>query len=346
MSILKSTPRLLALALLASTFALQQLAGAQALCALRDPSRQITALFPKADGYRSIVRTVGQSAREAVKQSLPFTLHFNELGRHTLYVVQGQGEPLGLVHVRSEAGEWGLVEIAWAFDFDLNVIGFEFQRCRDRSKNLINTKHTRLEGLGFAGLRGMLNKDCSSLSPTQMAFPPSAQSLGVTVVRNGLKTIAVTQLAWSDDLAALRARIFARRYLPATRDAAPLTGLYGHKSLALIGSRVGEEGVGISRKAARAFSVSDKNGAPLGRFLTTPWTFDARTVDIQWLFDRHGNIVAIEPRIEWPSAEIASSFQELVGLNPLESDHCSGTAGLIAQEVALAQGSGVRPLHD
>ena len=60
--------------------------NAQAFCALRDPQRQINVLFPEATSFRSIVRTVDEAARSEVAERLPFSLHFNELGRHTLYV--------------------------------------------------------------------------------------------------------------------------------------------------------------------------------------------------------------------------------------------------------------------
>ena len=83
--------RIVSLILLAA--ALCSAVHAQAFCALRDPNRQIYRLFPKATSYRSIVRTVGKDARREVGARLPFNLHFNELGRHTLYVPMRGDEP-------------------------------------------------------------------------------------------------------------------------------------------------------------------------------------------------------------------------------------------------------------
>ena len=93
----------------------------QAYCALRDPVSTIQEFAPGSSGHRSIVETVSGSARAKVSEKLPFTIHFNELGKHTLYVVLKDGRPDGLVHARSEKGKWGLVEIVWFFDLDLNV---------------------------------------------------------------------------------------------------------------------------------------------------------------------------------------------------------------------------------
>lgn len=321
-------------------------AQAQALCSLRDPIRQITTLFPEADGYRSIVRVVDQSSREDLKERLPFTLHFNELGRHTLYVVQKQSQPLGLVHVRSEAGKWGLVEIAWALDFDLNILDYDFQRCRDRSKVSVLAERGRLHGMGFRDLLDHMNTECSRLRPGHGLFPRDGEELGLTVVRNALKTIAVTESAWKDDLVTLRAEFLARRTLGDVRNLAPLQGLFGSQSSKLIKTHVGKAGTGIVRSQSRAFACKGKGGKQLGRVVLTPWSYDDKTTNLRWSFHADGQILAIEAPAGWPSAEVSKAFEDLVGLDPLGSDECSGFAGLIATEVALAQRMAREPKGD
>ena len=72
---------------------------AQAYCALRDPVTAIYDLYPEGTHHRSIIRTVDVNHRAEVSDQLPFTIHFDELGRHTLYVVADDRGPLGLVHV-------------------------------------------------------------------------------------------------------------------------------------------------------------------------------------------------------------------------------------------------------
>lgn len=78
---------------------------AVAYCALRDLVNTIYTLFPEADAYRSSVKTIGRSARQAVLDQLPFKIHFNELGRHTLYMALQNGDVIGMVHARSEMTE-------------------------------------------------------------------------------------------------------------------------------------------------------------------------------------------------------------------------------------------------
>ena len=123
-------------------------AWAQAYCALRDPVRQVYEMYPGAKSYRSIVRTVAQKHRSIIADQLPFTMHFTELGRHTVYVALDGAKPIGLVHVRSERGQWGLVEVAWATDLDMHIVDFRFQRCRERAVKLLDTEEFRAQLIG------------------------------------------------------------------------------------------------------------------------------------------------------------------------------------------------------
>ncbi len=59
--------------------------SAQGFSALRDPEHSVFASFPEADGYRAIVRPVDKKIRAEVQERLPFQIHFNELGDHTVY---------------------------------------------------------------------------------------------------------------------------------------------------------------------------------------------------------------------------------------------------------------------
>ena len=130
--------------LIQSTFTVSVQAIDQAFCSLRDPNREIFSLFPEADTYRSVARVVNDKKRIEMEKRLPFELHFSELGQHTLYLVQSKDKNIGLVHMRSEASKWGLIEVAWALDLDLNIRDFIFVRCRDRNRLAFeaNTAHT------------------------------------------------------------------------------------------------------------------------------------------------------------------------------------------------------------
>jgi hypothetical protein len=173
---------------------------AQAFCALRDPVSQIYSFFEQAHGYRSVVRTIEDEVFREVSDRLGFGLHRSELGRHTVYVAMGANDPLGLVHVRSERSRWGLVEVAWALDPELRVIDFAIQRCRSSLCSRVGDESFRslVRGRDLAELADLLADGGRDLDPELHAVPERARSLAAAVIRNGLKTIVVTEVAWGD----------------------------------------------------------------------------------------------------------------------------------------------------
>ena len=181
-------------------------ARGQAFCALRDPERVVFEIFPTADAYRSIVRRVDDHARKAVAEFLPFELHFKELGHHTLYAVLDAARPVGLIHSRSEKGRWGLNEIVWAFDLDLRVVDFRFQRCRDPACRLLSQPAFRrqIRGMGRDELHALLGAGETLVRPSVIEVQPEALELATSLLRSALKTIVVTETVWARELNELR----------------------------------------------------------------------------------------------------------------------------------------------
>ena len=188
-------------------------AEAQAYCALRDPVRTIYQLYPDATSYRSIVATVGESARSDIASKSGLTLHHGELGRHTLYVALRGDRPIGLVHVRAESTRWGLTEVAWALDFDLRVVDFRIQRSRSASRNTLESEafRTLLKGRTSASLASTIAPGAARLVLAGAPLSENDQSLVVAVVTSGVKAIAATDSVWGADIARLRAAARASR---------------------------------------------------------------------------------------------------------------------------------------
>ena len=191
-----------ALALLL-TFSSASISSGQAYCALRDPVRTLYKLFPEADSHVSIVREVSHDARQKVSDRLPFTLHSTELGTHTIYVVQRAGKAEGLVHVRSEHSDWGLVEVAWAIDPDLRIRGYEIQRCRSRHREEVESGKLAdtLIGSSSAELQALIDAN-GAIDLGGLGVPTKAQPLARALIRSGLKTLEVTPVVWGADIAA------------------------------------------------------------------------------------------------------------------------------------------------
>lgn len=186
---------------------------AQAFCALRDPVSSIQQFEPGSTGHRSITEMVRGSARKEIGKALPFSLHLNELGKHTLYVVMKDDVATGLVHARSEKGKWGLAEIVWYLDPDLRVKSFQFQRCRDRSRKRIESEAflRQIRGKSFSELRAMLDESGTKMARDGIHVSAKEQPLAVTTLRSALKTIMVTKIVWKDHLVDLNNHRKVRR---------------------------------------------------------------------------------------------------------------------------------------
>lgn len=177
-------------------------ASAQAFCALRQPHRAQQRLFPESSSLETFTDEVTSAHRAEVKSELKFTVHQAELGLHTLYAAfKGEGESkehIGYIHVRSEEGEWGLIEITWALTPDLKIRDFFFQRCRDLARDEVQKDLFKsfLKGKSSDDLRPALSKEGTALSSPIKGLTEEAQGLAYRLVRSALKTLAVTKAVW------------------------------------------------------------------------------------------------------------------------------------------------------
>jgi hypothetical protein len=191
------------LLVLVATLLLPPVAAGQAYCALRDPTPQIFSLYPEAKSYRSNVGVVDDKTRREVGSLLSFSLHSRELGQHTLYIAMAGKQQLGMVHVRSEPSDWGLVEIAWSIDVAGRISDFRFQRCRGGACKDLDSEPVRsmMRGRGLKELRGLLSADSESLAAAELPNMSGEQRrLAAVLVRSAAKTLAVTKIVWGPQL--------------------------------------------------------------------------------------------------------------------------------------------------
>lgn len=192
------------IALLLTIFAAQF--SNAAYCSLRDPVVAINSLYPLASNHKSIVRTVDQSARVTLSKKMPFTLHHKEIGKHTVYMVLRDMNPLGFVQARSEISEYGLIEIAWAISPDMTIDGMAFQRCRSPKCNekLRNNVIEKISGMGFKELLSLVSDDGRTFSNSGKELFSSSDPLHMTLLRSAIKTVSVTELLWNDVISGKR----------------------------------------------------------------------------------------------------------------------------------------------
>ena len=180
---------------------------AVAYCALRDPVNAIQTFFPGFSSYRSILGIVGPELRGRLNEKLQYETHFNEFRKHTLYVAYRDDRAIGIVHARTEKGDWGLDELVWSLNMDLTIRDFRFQRSRSKWKTAVQSDEFKqfLRGKSIEDLTQLLSVDGTQYRNMQSTLPPGAEGMATTVVRSAMKTIVVTEYVWGQELQALQA---------------------------------------------------------------------------------------------------------------------------------------------
>jgi hypothetical protein len=323
--------------LLAACLVLPVSAWAEAYCALRDPVGAIASMYPDADSHQSIVRTIGPEVRDDIAGRLPFTLHFNELGKHTLYVVQRAGRPLGFVHARSEPGRWGLVELVWSLTPDLRVRDFRFQRCRaPNCASLEDPAFTnQLAGRDLDGLMELLEPDGLALRPGGIKVAEDAQELALAIVRSAAKTIAVTQSTWPDSVSRVQAWQVARERFPVAVTLELVPEAYPAAAVTALDKALAGGRTAILRDTVSAYRVLGPDGVYLGTVIDASWTTAGQGGRFFWAFSKGGHVLGVEPLAAWPSNEARSAFERLVDQPIPSTENCSGAAELVASELGL-----------
>jgi len=319
----KSIQLLLAVALLLHA----QAAFAVAYCALRDPVNTIYSLFPEADSYRSSVQTVGREAREAVAKRLPLALHFNELGRHTLYVALQKGQPVGFVHARSEAGGWGLTEFAWAIELDLSIRTVQIQRSRDPS----------LRRLKPAELKGMVGgRSLDSLVEEHASRASKSNSPKRLLLASAMKTLVITETVWPDEFVAeVPLGVFSKT-LPDVASVDPIKPLYDESTVGLLTANGLADSPAFQRDQLAGYRLKNSSGEPMGLAVLAPFDLESPARSLWWLVNLYGEILeVIDGELRAPSG----AFRDAVGIAPSGIMNCSSLVELAALEISLVSRS-------
>jgi hypothetical protein len=287
----------------------------QAYSALRDPVRVLYEVYPEADGHRSIIRTVTFEDRAAIAEVLPFTIHFDELGRHTLYVTVREGQPLGVLHVRSERGRYGLSEIAWSFTLDGKITNVAFQRCRDsKLRAALNDQlRAKLIGADVPMLLQLLEEDGLS-EETRM------------LIQSAAKTATVTFIVWEEDLLPIRAEVKAVSAWPELN---PVLTVHA------IDQSTMTPNSGLVTKSIYAWKATGADGADLGTLVRSLWKLDGHQAELWCQCDSAGCVVNVQI-LDGDDPSISNAFKEVIGLKVLNIGQCATAAGVAVGEMLRA----------
>ncbi|MFN3244082.1 MAG: hypothetical protein ACE37K_21425 [Planctomycetota bacterium] len=265
--------------------------------------------FPEADAYRCIERDVGLEARARIERLLPFKVHFDELGEHTLLVAFRGRRPVGLVYRRTEEADWGLTEVAWHVTLDRRIVGFRYLRGRNR-----NIKS--LERGRFADdLTSADFQDLVKLLARHRGEPRKADlgALERTTLRSAAKTLAVLDTVWRDDIEKLHDRATGFDLFPA---AARFTSRTAPVEL--------DRGGVHQTLQTRVLYAYDSGNTFLGCVAWTEGTRDIERHALRWALDRNLRIQSLRPVREHRDVALRKACNQLQG-RPL-SEPCAESA--------------------
>ena len=246
---------------------------------LDDPQRSLFRAFPAADGYRVIERKVATADRIRIEKRVPFRLHYDDVGRHSLYVALRGRRPIGMIFVQREASQFGLTAVEWALTFDLQITEFRFQNARSphRRKLERSTFVRSLSGKRSSDLAAMLDEH-GRLTKLPDGIPAEARDLATAVVRSGVKAMAVLDVVWREEVDKLHDFSIGMRTFP---DAWSYRRLWPRPTTA------GDPAAATTRDdVALLLQVYDRRNGLLGvivelqlgpanRRFTSRWAFDA-----------------------------------------------------------------------
>jgi hypothetical protein len=310
----------------------------EAFCSLRDPVREIRLLVPGYRLYESNLETISAKLREEILKEIPFDVHFDELGKHTLYRVEGSEGELSFVHVRSEAFKWGLVRIAWRMNSDLEVIGFRFQRCRSPYRNELESSEEVLKSLvgkSTKELRVLLSEDGQELRSDLTLVSEEAQGLLLVLIQSAIKTRVVTGVVWPEWVGEQKATELSRGLFGENAEVNVRLETYDQRAQEALQSQGLRETVGFSRAEVRSWTIQKPGPVSLGEVYFTPWAAGGEAANLYWVLDVDGRILAVEDAQGTLSKETKSLFSALVGRLFEGDETCSTACELAALEVSL-----------
>jgi hypothetical protein len=253
-----------------------------------------------------------------VLRELSFNMHFNELGRHTLYVVTRDGEKIGYVHARTEMGEWGLTEYAWALTPQLRIRGVKVQRSRDPELR-------RTEGPQLG--KPLLGKSLTELRLLHADANPRMRSL----LQSAMKTIVITKNVWAEESPHLDLLQLARLHLPEAAKLAAIAQLYDTKALVLLKDlELGRSPI-FERRSVVGYKIQDEQGRGLALVVETPFEAGDRERVLLWIVSDDGNVREVR---DMQAASHDPDFAAVVGFAPADIRDCSTLADIAALEIA------------
>jgi len=310
----------------------------EAFCALRDPNREIRLLASEYASHESLVRTITRDSRTKILEEVPFPIHFDELGQHTLYKVMDKtGKVLGFVHVRSESFSWGLVRIAWMMDLDLDITGYCFRRCRSPHRTELEAPITSKQIVGKSSkeLSALLLPEGAGLREEAVVISDEGRELMTVMVKSAIKTKVVTGIVWEREVGDVKAAALAREHLSSGARLKEVNDLYHEANDQALSAHGLGDSIGFDRSGVMSWRAERQDDLIAGAVYCTPWSAGNMHAKLWWVLGSEGEILAVEDPQRSLDERSMANFKQLVGRTFKTSEQCGSASELAALEVSL-----------
>jgi hypothetical protein len=265
---------------------------AQANCALRNPDRQIYAIFPDATSYRTIEAEVNDENRRELEREIGSALATTDLGTHSAYIVLNGKVPIGFVHARSEIGSRGSVELVWAMDVDLTIIEFRVQRSREPKTKTIESDQFRsgIVGSNLADLRALMSNGNDEVDLASLGIPADSSAIAHTAVLCALKTRVITEYCFWKSVASAQILAHAHQDFDDVGKVSKIRTPFSKKVLDSIRERLGRALDQTDLTTIDVLRVRSESGDDVGILVRINWKVQPDSPDSWWAVRSDGTL--------------------------------------------------------
>lgn len=160
-----------------------------AVCVFRFPDRDVFKLFPMATNYLSETKKIDKETKSKIEKFLGQSLDPDETELTFFKILKGE-DVIGMIHPHAERGEYGTIEVVWAFTLDGKIIDFIIQRSRERKTKELSSEEFRKQ-FGGKSLKDEFTIDSSKKTNDKLITPiKDAQKASDAMAYGAKKTLA------------------------------------------------------------------------------------------------------------------------------------------------------------
>ena len=156
-----------------------------AVCVFRFPDRDVYKLYPKATNYKSVLKKIDGEAKKKCEDLLGRPLDSDET-ELTFYEIYKGKELIGMIHPHAERGEYGTIEVVWAFTLEGKIIDFTIQRDREKKGKELNAQEFRKQ-FGGKDLNSPFVLENTKEINTKLLKPVEEADKGSSAIAYGAK---------------------------------------------------------------------------------------------------------------------------------------------------------------